>query len=216
MQQDELTSIPPDEVKALIHTAFREDRVLRQRAREETRAGTDAAIGVFGADADRRVLFLATVGRHIIENGTDWTQRWLRRRYKFPPSNARDVISEARREMTGVLQSTTDELRALAEHRLEDFIRRARVAVDLDAEIKGHKEWLRLHGLLRIDASGGSRGELLDLMRRVCEEDAGGGPEVIDAEFTTTGESNGEVVPWEPPRDFKLEVKQGDKDDDGN
>ncbi len=213
MQQDEFTEIPVAERGALIHRIFKQDLARRVNKRDEAKADIDAAIGVFGDDTDRRVLFLADVSRRLVENGTQWTQRWLRRKFKFPPGAAREAIGEARRVLGECLKSSTEELRALAEIRLEDFMRRSRKAVDLDAEIKGLKEWLRLHGLLRIDPSGGGLGDIRDLMRKVCLEDASEGP-IVDAEFEVAGNGETEKIDWKPPPNFRPEMRREDKDDE--
>ena len=142
-------------------------------------------------------------------NGTMKTQGFLRRLYHFSKAQAMAVIKEARIELAADMATAREELRGVANARIEDIMRRAVKACDIGSEIKAMKEWLRLHGLYVIEGAG--LGDYAALMRKItAESDAS----IIDAEFFVKDEAESGEAPqsWALPE--CVQVMEEDKDDD--
>jgi len=188
-----------------LYSEHRHARALALRDAQDTQPLPGAV--AFVDDGDRRALFLAEVAQLVTAKGTSWTEQHLRKVFKFTVKVARAVIQEARRELADRMRETTTELRAIASDRLEDLMRRAAHACDLDAEVKVLKEWMRLHGLYKQDEGGG---DIAALIRRVSALDGpDGSTKVIDAEFSTPDdppevETWGAPENWEPRSDDEL------------
>lgn len=173
---------------------------------------------VMADDAERRHLFLSEVGTKLTAKGTEFTVKWLWRVYRISRRAARLIVSEARRELADQHRATVMELRGLASARLEDALRRARLAGDLNEEVKILKEWMRLHGLYAAEDQGAL--DLASIIRRIsAAEGAGALPQgkVIEADFTVK-DDDGEEEPaeqsWAIPEEWEPLVDEGSADDE--
>jgi len=173
-------------------------------------------------DVERRHLFLCEVGTKLTAKGTEWTVKWLWRVYRISRNAARMIVSEARRELADQHRGTVQELRGLASARLEDALRRARLACDINEEIKILKEWMRLHGLYAAEDQGA-----LDIAAIIRKISASEGPNKVSAgpvmeaeyELLDSGGSKEESwslpANWEPVIDAEERADEEDLDYEG-
>ena len=193
---DELVDMPPHAASAAISALFRRDERAREIAVME-RSLThpmveDTLLPV--SDMDRRGMFLSIVQKKVMAEGAAGAREYLRSVYHFSKGQASAIIREARIELVADMATVREELRALADARLEDIMKRARGACDLSNEIKALKEYMRLHGLFEVVDTG--LGDFADLMRKVT---AAADAQVIDAEFTVKEEEEEPSEPWAMP-----------------
>jgi hypothetical protein len=177
---DDLVDVPEHTRQAAITALFRRDKRRREIAVLDAAASQPLIDGsVLADDPNRRALFLSDVARRIMAHGTQKTSDFLRKLYHFSKRQSMAIIKEARIELAADMATAREELRGVANARVEDLMRRAREACDISNEIKALKEWMRLFGLYDTDDAG--LGDFAALMRKVtAEADAN----VIDAEFT--------------------------------
>lgn len=196
MEADHLEEVAEHERRAALRALFRNDLQIRGEAALERAETALIDLSSLANDTDRRSIFLADVGKRVVARGSAETVLYLRRVFKFSKDEASAVVREARKELTQGLTTQTEELRAVAEARLETLMRRADAACDLTNYGRALKEWIRLHGLFRQDDT--TMGDFSELIRRVTDASVPGA-KVIDAEFEA---SEPEVTPWTPPPSF--------------
>jgi len=206
---DDFVDLPEHSRLAAIKALFRRDTRSRELAVLDAAASQSLVDGgQFTDDPDRRALFLSDVARRVMLNGTMKTQTFLRRLYHFSKAQAMAVIKEARIELAADMATAREELRGVANARIEDIMRRAVKACDIGSEIKAMKEWLRLHGLYVIEGAG--LGDYAALMRKItAEADAS----IVEAEFYVKDETEPGEAPqsWALPE--RVHVLEEDKDD---
>jgi hypothetical protein len=212
---DDLRDLPEHTRRASLRACAR--RAAQLKARAVLEAEQTQPIGPvtpsLANDPDRRSLFLADVSMRVMAKGATHTANYLQRMFHFRRKVAWEIVKEARREMAAAMATQTDELRAVAEARLESLMRKADKACDLTNYGRALKEWMRLHGLYRQDDT--TLGDFAALMRTVtAEADA---HKIVDAEFTVTGEEDekpAERVDWQEPAGFIPAKTDEDEDDE--
>lgn len=206
---DEFVEIPEHQQTAALHALFARDKRNRSLAVAERSlhfplvANTELSV----EDPDRRGMFLADVQRRVMHQGSQKTRSHLRKVYRFSRKQANAIIKEARIELVADMATVREELRALADARLEDIMRRALTAGDLSNEVKALKEYMRLHGLFEVSDTG--LGDIADLMRKITAEADGA---VVEAEFTVDDETPLPETEWGTPQ--RIDTLEEDDDDD--
>jgi len=205
----DLIDIPAHTRKANMRALFRRDAEARAKAElEAAQTGpTGPVTPALRNDPDKRALFLAYVCKKVMLNGAHWTVGHLSEMYRFKRATAYAIVKEARREMAAEMAQQTDELRAMAEARLEFLMRKSLSELDLTNYGRALKEWCRLHGLYRQDDT--TMGDFTALIRQITAHDDA---KVLDAEFTVKPEDfdDPEIVDveFEPPMHLPKEDEE--------
>ena len=205
---EELTDIPAHTQKANMRALFR--RQAEAKAQAELDAAQTMPTGpvtpALRNDPDKRALFLAYVCKKVMLNGSHWTVSHLTEAYRFKRATSYAIVKEARREMAAEMATQTDELRSMAEARLEFLMRKSLSELDLTNYGRALKEWCRLHGLYRQDDT--TMGDFAAAIRMVT---AGADAKVLDAEFSVKPEDYDDKVvdaEFETPQQIPTEEEE--------
>lgn len=147
-------------------------------------------------------LLLSQCLRLLLDKGERRTVEYFRERYDFSRKETEGLLRLTKARALSGSMATVEEKRALQEARLEDFLGRAREAMNMDDEMKALKELGKIQGLTRTDPDNRAF-EILAVVRRVSNDQdlelldprtahmiAGHQPEAVDAE----------VIESRPPR----------------
>jgi hypothetical protein len=211
---DDLQPLPEHSRRAALRAAVRRARDERALAvLDATQIQPNGPVTPsLAGDENRRALFLAEVGRRVMAKGSSATADYLMRVYNFRRKVAWEVIKESRRELAGAMATQTDELRAVAEARLEWLMRKADKACDLTNYGRALKEWMRLHALYRQEDT--TLGDFAALMRTATA--AADAHKIKDAEFTMVddeAEAEVEKVDWTEPAGYIPAKVEEDEDE---